>query len=592
MKKQNLLAALITVMTALSCTGEKMGPESAGEGSLRLSVKLPGTKACSDNALITIAGASCTKEYSLEDLPELLYLEAGPYRVSFEAGEILKENPDRACWEENSYRGLTEIEIKAGEMSATTLTVRPVNTVVCVNFHESVESSFKPGFTFTVSTEPGAELQYTALNSGTCGYFLLEEEYGTLDWHFRGELQANGKVVEDSGSFRNIKPGVKYTMSPKYSSSDGFVVFEAMVDTDIDEYEDVIEINPYCGNLVASEPYEFWATRATVKAYVDESKFQQQPKVEFAYRGGGSDWQTADAERLGGGQYRAVLTGLVPATKYSYKLLVDGNDVADPMHFSTEEATQIPNGDFEVTSNAESSKYTSFYNTSSSIPGCNTKFWDSGNSASASYGIIVCDSSKDVPPGTGSTKSAVLTSHFINVVVVKKLAAGNIFAGSFAGLDGLNGKVNFGRPWTSKSRPTAVRLWYKYKGCRISNTSSDVPLTKNDYDRFKIEFALGNWPASKYGGTANSPVQVNTGKKSTFWDIEKLPETVASFRFEGRSDNVLSEWKQVTLPLNYKSQTEYPGNLYISIAASKYGDYFVGGDGSKLYVDKIEFLYE
>lgn len=586
--RKYILLFVIPLMLALSCTNDRISTAPAKEGSLHLSVKMPVTKAIADNAVITVAGASKTRKFSPEDLPETMYLDAGDYSVSFEAGEILRENPCKASWEENSYRGESEVAIEAGKMSAVTLTVRSVNMVSCVTFHESIESSFKPGYSFTVETEPGVELIYTSQNSGKCGYFILDAEYADLKWKFSGELQSNGKRIEDSGCFEKVKPGVKYSMSPKYSSSDGYLKFDVLVDTDIEEYEDVIEINPYCGNLVASEPYEFWAAHATVKAFVDESKFQQQPKVEFAYRGGGSDWQTVEAERMGGGMYQAVLTGLAPASKYSYKLYVDGNDVADPMHFSTEEAAQIPNGDFEATSNAESKKYTSFYDPSSSDPLLNKKYWDSGNSASASYGYVICSASSDVPPGIGSKTSAQLNSRY----AIVKFAAGNIFVGEFAGLSGLNGKVNFGRPWTSKSRPSAVRFWYKYRGGKVNHTASGCPLTKNDYDSFKMEFVLGNWPSSKYGGSKNCPVQVNTGNTKTFWKMDQLPETVAYAFFSETGNGSLSQWKQVTRPFEYKSETEYPGYLYISIASSKYGDYFAGSDSSMLEIDNVEFVYE
>jgi hypothetical protein len=74
------------------------------------------------------------------------------------------------------------------------------------------------------------------------------------------------------------------------------------------------------------------------------------------------------------------------------------------------------------------------------------------------------------------------------------LAAGNLFTGQFAGLVGTSGgKVNFGRPWTS--RPTALKLYCKYKTGPMDIIGKILPpgtsLTTSDYDRAEIKFALG-----------------------------------------------------------------------------------------------------
>ena len=109
------------------------------------------------------------------------------------------------------------------------------------------------------------------------------------------------------------------------------------------------------------------------------------------------------------------------------------------------------------------------------------------------------------------------------------LAAGNIFTGQFAGLVGTKGgKVNFGRPWTS--RPTGVRLWVKYSGCdvdMIKDLPEGVDFKKGYKDRGNIKIALGTWDYKTYGGTKDSPVLVNTTDKSTFVDYRTDASTIA-----------------------------------------------------------------
>jgi len=156
------------------------------------------------------------------------------------------------------------------------------------------------------------------------------------------------------------------------------------------------------------------------------------------------------------------------------------------MTLKTDSAPQMPNYDFEATSNAESDKWTSFYDPSSADPRLRTKFWDSGSSASAGLmgaSYAICYSDTDVPSGIGSDRSVRLQSLY----AVVKFAAGNIFTGEFAGLDGMNGKVNFGRPWTA--RPTAVRLWYKYKGGKVDHAGGEI--SSGEYDIFSVQIALG-----------------------------------------------------------------------------------------------------
>ena len=57
--------------------------------------------------------------------------------------------------------------------------------------------------------------------------------------------------------------------------------------------------------------------------------------------------------------------------------------------------------------------------------------------------------------------------------------------------------------------------------------------------------------------------------------------------------NVHSEgqWQEVNIPLVYRDLTTKPTHLLVVFSASKYGDYFHGGEGSTLYVDDFSFEY-
>jgi hypothetical protein len=165
------------------------------------------------------------------------------------------------------------------------------------------------------------------------------------------------------------------------------------------------------------------------------------------------------------------------------------------------------------------------------------------------------------------------------------------------------GKVNFGRPWTT--RPKAMRVWCKYSTGAINQVDKipdGVEIVKGTtMDEAEIKFALGNWDYRTYGGTKDSPVQVNTTDKSTFIDYATDPSTIAygnlilchdSYVLNGvRTTAATDGWVLYEIPLDYKSTTTYPTHLIISCASSRYGDYFTGYDAAALWVDGVELIY-
>jgi hypothetical protein len=231
-------------------------------------------------------------------------------------------------------------------------------------------------------------------------------------------------------------------------------------------------------------------------------------------------------------------------------------------------------------------------------------FWGSGNgegsegvNGSASMGITITyiDADNKVH-GNQSVKAA--TSSMVGM-----LAAGNIFTGQFMGLVGTEGgKVNFGRPWTS--RPSALKLYCKYETGLIDIlNNSNLGVSKSDYDRAQIKVAIGTWNYKTYGGTKESPVHVNTTDESTFVDFYTDPNTIAngdliiyndgySINKGAKVSKTTSEWVEYVIPLDYRQLSTYPTHIVVSCASSQFGDYFTGHDGSILWVDAVELIYE
>lgn len=601
--------AIITIAAAalVSCQKQQIAPE--GEGCLSLSVSTGETKAAmtSDellaNADIRIYKddfSGMVRHYRYSEMPQKIYLPAGGYRIDVLAGEAAKETPSYASWEQKSYKGSKSATITAGGSESITV-VAAMNSIVSnISFDESVDTYFQAGYTCTVSlsTVEGASLSYTKAESGTDGYFIASGFEPSLDWTFSGTL-ASGEAFSKSGSIAAVEGGKRYRLALKYVEKNGLLDVDILVDDALNEvYDDIIFV-PVSTGLASTGKYEIWGSRFTAYADVDENEYDQS-KVYFEYRVAGSDaeWTRSEAAaRVSEGSYSAQITGLTGATEYEYRLVVtkaaDGSEeiVDGTMTVTTEATPQVPNGSFETVSHDESGNYYSFYDPASSDPALQSKWWCSGNQGSTTVGSSYQITYPDASDKMDGAQSVCLESRY----VIVKFAAGNLFCGHFGATIGTSGgTVFFGRPFTA--RPSAMRFWAKYSSGPVNRRASNAPdeIQKGDYDRASLRIAIGTWDYKKYGGDANSPILVNTTDESTFVDYTTDASTIAFGEkiLQGDAENSTNVWQQITIPLDYKTTTAYPTHIMIAFAASMYGDYFTGCDSSKLWIDKVELLYE
>jgi hypothetical protein len=595
--------AIILFAAALAASCKTVETEP---GFLYVGVNLEGSSKAAMNETQLLSSAmvriyyadfsGMVKEYRYGEMPEKIYLPANSYRVDVVAGEAAKENPRRANFEQISYKGSESFDINGGSDTHVVVEAGVSSAVTKVVFKNNVPANLKAGYTLTIGTDAQNSLVYNAENAGTPGFFLVSDlDEPSFSWRFEGEKAKTGVPVVKEGVISGIEPGKAYELTIKYTVREGDVDFNIYVDTELKPIDDIIIFEPVSTGLVASADYEIWAGHATVHADVDEGEFDDPSTIFFEYSTDGTNWQSKAANRVSEGTYDAVITGLTPSTTYSYRLVAGGAVQGDPMEFTTEDAPAVPNGSFEETSTSASGAYSEFYNASASDPNCRNPWWGSGNgatgvsgSADMGYVITVVDTSEKID----GKQSARLQSTW----AVVKFAAGNLFTGSFGGLVGTTGGiVNFGRPFTA--RPTALRLWLKYstgKINRIGSQPAGETVTKDDYDRARVQIALGVWTPKNYGGTKDSPVQVNTTNTSTFVNYNTDPATLAygELVLTGNANNSHNVWKQYTIPIDWKDVITKPQYIIISCASSMFGDYFTGCDSAKLWMDKVEFLYE
>lgn len=268
---------------------------------------------------------------------------------------------------------------------------------------------------------------------------------------------------------------------------------------------------------------------------------------------------------------RATIKGLIPNTMYECRLCYekDGKEVTStPITFTTEEQLTLHNGGFEEWWVDGKIDYPNKQGVS---------FWDTSNPGGASFGGSNTTATTDVVHS--GSKAAKLESKYI----VIKFAAASLYTGTFGNLVGTNGaKLNWGVPFTA--RPTALKGYMQYAPKAINrigkNLPSDAP-AEGEADQCTMYCAL-----------LTENLVVDNTNMGTFPNWENDSRVVA-YGSLPKEQNVESkgQWKRVTIPLVYNDLTKKPTHLLIVFSASKYGDYFHGGEGSTLYLDDFSLEY-
>lgn len=333
---------------------------------------------------------------------------------------------------------------------------------------------------------------------------------------------------------------------------------------------------------IASDDLSIYTNRATVGGTILK---EGAAEYGIRYRRAGAGGWTSVQATPAGSEISAQLTGLEAGTAYEYAAYAD-DFTAAACTFTTEAAAQLPNAGFED------------WDTSSSTylvhaPG-GEMFWDSGN-----HGATTMPGAGSITTPDGDIKhsgnySAKLYSKFVGIASIGKFAAGNLFAGKYLGTDGTDGILGWGRAFAS--RPTAVKVWVKYTP-GIVNSKGKVSgyLNEGDADKGIIYMALTDGTTDSYdfkGTNYEWPVVVRT-KKSAQRLFSKDEARVIAYgecRLESATEG--DGMIQVTIPLDYVRTDVRPSNVLFVCSASIYGDYFCGGEGSTMWVDDIELIYE
>jgi hypothetical protein len=276
-----------------------------------------------------------------------------------------------------------------------------------------------------------------------------------------------------------------------------------------------------------------------------------------------------------GSEFTAKLIHLKAETTYRYRA-VAGEKQGEEKEFTTGSAPQLPNSTFDEWYNSKPDN-SGFWTPSGGV-------WDSGNKGSAILNTVVTMPTEDTWNGKG--KAVYMESKFAGVGAVGKLGGGNVFLGEFIDVDGTNGIVHFGRPFTE--RPTRIRGHFKYSPKIIDKTGTTVPDDKNPWkhlvgrmDTCHIFAFLGDW---------GTPFEVRTNPYNQRIFNKQDPGVIAYA--EVCVGEEVPEYIEFTLEFEYRATDRKPTHMAFIATASKYADFYTGAVGSKLYVDDIWIEYD
>lgn len=336
-----------------------------------------------------------------------------------------------------------------------------------------------------------------------------------------------------------------------------------------------------------SETIDYMAiglTTATISGTVNADDVAD-AKVVYRPYGSMQQWSEA-AIPAAKGSFTVQLTGLSENTSYEYTFKTGELTGSEKHSFTTEGRFEIPFGDMETWS---------LYNNKVAFPGVSydpenyDNFWDSGNHGSTSFSLAA----KTLTEGSttikhGGEKSARLTSQFVGMMGVGKFAAGNLFAGKFGKTQGTSGaELEFGRPYNG-SHPEALEVYVHYTPKTVGYSENDA-LPKNQMDQAQIFIAFANKAAKL--DTSKGYYFEPTGSTRPGYDYEILGYGEKTFTAAVGSGNTM---EKVTIPVQWydKAHSVKATHIIIVCSASKYGDFFTGGDGSVMYVDDFSLIYK
>lgn len=356
-------------------------------------------------------------------------------------------------------------------------------------------------------------------------------------------------------------------MSPEIAGE--YVDFTKPLEVDLTVYGQLQKWTITIGTIeakVSTERVDAWTNVAWVYGQVEAGR-----EVSVQYRMNGDDeWITAPDAWLtvDGGTFYSRLLHLQPNTAYEARA-ISGEDYGQTISFTTGGVRQLPNGDFD--------NWWLDGKVWNPWAQDGQKFWDTGNKGATTLGQSNSVPTTDTPTGTGH--AAMLETRFVGIGGLGKLAAGNIFAGDYVRTVGTNGILSFGREFNL--RPTGLKGYYRYVTAPISSASAGFEELRGQPDTCIIWVALIDAP---------EPCEIRTNPRDRKLFDPDAEDVIAYGKIE--YSGTMDGYVPFEFNLDYRATDRVPRYILVTASASKYGDYFTGGNGAVLYLDDLQLIYD
>lgn len=479
------------------------------------------------------------------------------------------------------YAGSQQITVQTGKEVTANITCTLANVKVTVNYDQSFIDAFQSATATVKSAMEGVnELSFRMGDELKPAYFPVADLTATIS-----VTNHSGQQFSQDTPITNVKARKHYILNFKVAETGDIGGVSVSVDGTETVYTFTFNVSTEASTKLGAEPANAWSNFAYLEGSILSSSEELDPaSMHFEYKkADAEEWQTISANYNSGNQkFTATLTGLTPATQYTYRLAYEksGNTYAsEEVSFTTETTTELHNGNLDAWSQSGST----WYPGSSSEAGNTTCFWNTSNPGTsqgmgAIGGAVNPTQGVTSPVHTPGGKAAELKS----TEKLSVFAAASLYTGSFLGLDGMSANMEFGKPFTS--RPSALHGFYKYTPAvinKVDRTPDGVSIIKDEtMDQCAIFIAL-----------ATKSFQFNNKKEEEYIDYANDPAIIAYGELPSGAATSGDNYTEFTIPLIYKSLTEKPTHIIIVCSASKYGDYMTGGVGSTMYVDDLELLY-
>ncbi len=590
-KLQYILSALFLAVLVVSCNQEI--DINKGQGYLTLEVNSLMSTLTPDGTR-----AAAPDDYAAKTLHVEIRDAAGVVIMStddFASDKAFQENirlsvgtytivAHSANWDGNGsgfdtpyYYGSTTVEITAGTLVKALVTCTQANVKLTINYEPSFVRSFNSATATIISSIAGVDpLQFVMNETSASGYIPV----GNFDMRL-DVVNKKDMSYTLNRSFTDVQARDHYILNIKLAEEgqlgdDINNGIKVEVDESTNTYTFTLMLPEKSSISLVTGSVNAWSTFAWLSGSItSKSADFDSERLTFQWKKqADADWNEMPSNELandGSDNITATLRGLTPNTAYEYRLcyVEDDNVIAgNPVAFTTESMISLYNGGFEYWWMDGKVAYPTEKGTS---------YWDTSNQGAASFGGSNTTETTEVVHS--GSKAAKLESKYI----VIKFAAASMYTGSFGQLVGTSGaKLNWGVPFTA--RPTALKGYMQYAPVAINRVGSNLPAGapgKGETDQCGMYCAL-----------LTEALKVDNTNMSTFPDWETDPRVIA-YGALPIEQNVHSggQWKEVNIPLVYRDLTTKPTHLLVVFSASKYGDYFHGGEGSILYVDDFSLEY-